>query len=822
MTSALRRRVPRPSDKDKANWLARYLTVEQQADREVFDALVSATKSIDGELLKLKGIGTKTAAVRRLQLSLTRRELRKQITGLYGDVASITKGARAKAAEAAVDATLAHESRTLARLFRTKTQRSSYGTSLRATARRNIEATVTRVLHTARPLSRNVYKARALSTGMVDKAINDALARGDSAENLAKSIHHLIDPNTPGGVSYAAKRLARTEINNAFHAQAIRDAQENPIVTHMRWHLSETHKSYPGDPCEDYALQGLFPKDAVPDKPHPNCRCFVTPEIEDDYAAWETELLRSTFEETAMEQIRQGYRDLDAMEPEPKEPSTTKASQPDGWTGPLVAKAAANASVRAVTDALWLKYSRDLMRGPFMQTVREGSRIVQTKGYRGGLSAPGKQSLLSISESLVIKNEQQMIDLGREVTARIAYAPKSTEIVFHVQALGASALERMKRLDNVSLPLTNHETTVAKAFQSFLDRPGSDEPVLFEVVKGAKVATMGDARATMGSFRILSTEQRIDPQGNKYWHTKIEQFDAREFDADTRKGERIFNHEMFTDSTSTGKPFEPAPSWNPPGKEAWEKTHDLAAQVLSGAYDAYDVGRIMQREWPNINWNGWSPLNSDRRSAIEVATYLDRMMRKYPTQTLTDIEISEKVGTAYAHVSYQPGGTSIMRFSPKYMRSYDATMSSKEHGRLTGWNTLKEGAGALTPWGGTAVHEYGHVLDATSYWAARDKLAKAIRKYYEANVRKDGAGLRKWLQGDGEKMVYKDGLGYKQFNGNAPSGYSVHKPQKSGFNEAEIIAEAFADVEFNGDKAKPVSKVVWQVVMQEREIGGRR
>lgn len=77
-----------------------------------------------------------------------------------------------------------------------------------------------------------------------------------------------------------AKRLARTEMNNAFHAQAIEDMEDRPWIDFVRWHLSGSHKPS-GDECEANARHGLFPADAVPPKPHPNCFCFITPEVPD-------------------------------------------------------------------------------------------------------------------------------------------------------------------------------------------------------------------------------------------------------------------------------------------------------------------------------------------------------------------------------------------------------------------------------------------------------------------------------------------------------------------------------------------------------------
>lgn len=266
----------------RANWLGRYMAVEKGADQEVYDALVKASKGIDDVLQGLVGNKSKTAALRRLQLALAHKAIRAQMETLFGDVGNTIRAYRSNAAVAAVDAALYDESKILSRIIPDSVQRSIFAKSLRATAQRNIESTIARVLFTQQSLSKRVYKTRALANGQVKRAVNNGLARGDSAENIAKTVRSLINPKVPGGVSYAAKRLARTEINNAFHAQSILDAQSQPWVSSMKWNLSKVHRDDPGDECEQYARQGTFPVEGVPPKPHPNCRCFVTPVLMED------------------------------------------------------------------------------------------------------------------------------------------------------------------------------------------------------------------------------------------------------------------------------------------------------------------------------------------------------------------------------------------------------------------------------------------------------------------------------------------------------------------------------------------------------------
>lgn len=278
----------------KANWLGRYLEVERRASVEINAALEEAQRDIFKQLDSL-GSDNFSTGVRRAQLNLALKAVRDTLRETFGSVGDVIRNSSGEAAVAAVDAGLFDERGVLKRLFPNAIDRAQYANSLRRTAERNIQATVTRILETQQPLSGRVWKTQALARGMVSRAVNNALARGDSAENLARQIRDLVRPDVPGGVSYAAKRLARTELNNAFHAQSIADTQDRPWINQMRWHLSKVHQDDPGDACEDYATQGLFPKEHVPGKPHPNCRCFVTPEVL-DYESFEQQLLMGHYD----------------------------------------------------------------------------------------------------------------------------------------------------------------------------------------------------------------------------------------------------------------------------------------------------------------------------------------------------------------------------------------------------------------------------------------------------------------------------------------------------------------------------------------------
>lgn len=289
----------------KANWLGRYLEVESKANLEVRAVLEQAERDITKRLAAL-GDETFSDGVRRAQLNLALKAVRENLTQTFGSVTDIIRNRQETAAVAAIDAGLFDQRGILKKLFPDVVNRRNYADSLRETATRNIQATIVRVLETQQPLSGRVWKTNALANGLVSKAVNNALARGDSAQKLAKEISGLVNPNVPGGVSYAAMRLARTEINNAFHAQSILDAQQKPWLDQMRWNLSKVHAEDPGDACELYAQIGLFNKERVPPKPHPNCRCFVTAEIP-DYQEFEDNLVLGHYNQYIDSIMGDGY-----------------------------------------------------------------------------------------------------------------------------------------------------------------------------------------------------------------------------------------------------------------------------------------------------------------------------------------------------------------------------------------------------------------------------------------------------------------------------------------------------------------------------------
>lgn len=131
------------------------------------------------------------------------------------------------------------------------------------------------------PLAERIYANGLIGVKQVARIVERELVLQRSAKEIAKQVRHLYDPNVPGGQSYAAKRLARTEINNAHHSTSIMHSKDRPWIVGMKWNLSSSHPR--PDDCDDYAKKdhyrlgpGVYKKGDTPRKPHPQCLCYLT------------------------------------------------------------------------------------------------------------------------------------------------------------------------------------------------------------------------------------------------------------------------------------------------------------------------------------------------------------------------------------------------------------------------------------------------------------------------------------------------------------------------------------------------------------------
>jgi hypothetical protein len=118
-------------------------------------------------------------------------------------------------------------------------------------------------------LSQRIYRNSQAGVMAVGTIVDRGLALQLSAREIAAQVRGYYHPSVPGGASYAAMRLARTEINNAHHDTTIRVSKERPWVKGYKWNLSGSHPR--PDICNTYADKEVFSTANVPNKPHPQC-----------------------------------------------------------------------------------------------------------------------------------------------------------------------------------------------------------------------------------------------------------------------------------------------------------------------------------------------------------------------------------------------------------------------------------------------------------------------------------------------------------------------------------------------------------------------
>jgi hypothetical protein len=258
--------------------LQRYLSVQQQTDREMAKLLLEAAQEAEAMVAALADKPGLGAVAKRAQFQATAAQLRAASRQMWVALGgSIDSGMNA-AGQAAHQA---ERARTRALFNALGGPIPQLEAALAEQARQTVNTYKARLANNI-SLSQQVYNTSLAANGALNTTINKGILLGKGWQDIAKDVRQFIDPNVPGGVSYAAKRLARTELNNAFHTTQIDQRKGDPFVTGMKWELSGSHPR--PDACNDYADSahysggdpGVFKVENVPRKPHPQCLCFLT------------------------------------------------------------------------------------------------------------------------------------------------------------------------------------------------------------------------------------------------------------------------------------------------------------------------------------------------------------------------------------------------------------------------------------------------------------------------------------------------------------------------------------------------------------------
>ena len=262
----------------RKRWLERYLTVQSKTDTKFRSALIDAAEQAFSQVIALEKKTTFSSGVKAAQLRLVMQQVQSVHNELFKKFIPLIGDGQKQSASAAVTAFSETDRDYLRAAFNAS---QSSGASVndfiegqRKQAMLGVVHTLSRIYKSDQPLSVRVYRTKNLANNWVKNQVNSAILRNASAQEIATAVRKSIRPNTPGGVSYAAMRLGRTELNNAFHATTIALSQDRPWIIGMEWNLSTTHEVSRNlanpEVCEVYAARE-WTVENVPKKPHPQC-----------------------------------------------------------------------------------------------------------------------------------------------------------------------------------------------------------------------------------------------------------------------------------------------------------------------------------------------------------------------------------------------------------------------------------------------------------------------------------------------------------------------------------------------------------------------
>lgn len=261
--------------------LTEYLKLQNVTDSQLRKLLRETMSEADQIIRSLEGKTSISANVQRAQTKLARIQV-----AMWSGIEDAIKSGMMDSAIAAAELVASFDAGYLESLGLSM---DAWERSQIATARRTVRTLISRDANNI-SLSRKVYRNSQLASGRVSAIINQQILLGRNARQIAKAVRSFINPDVPGGVSYSAFRLGRTELNNAFHRTSQDLYEETPWIQTVKWNLSGSHPK--PDICDELAKKshfkngkpGQFKPGDVPNKPHPQCLCYAEPETIDEDA----------------------------------------------------------------------------------------------------------------------------------------------------------------------------------------------------------------------------------------------------------------------------------------------------------------------------------------------------------------------------------------------------------------------------------------------------------------------------------------------------------------------------------------------------------
>jgi hypothetical protein len=229
------------------------------------------------------------------------------------------------------------------------------------------------------------------------------------------------------------------------------------------------------------------------------------------------------------------------------------------------------------------------------------------------------------------------------------------------------------------------------------------------------------------------------------------------------------------------------------GKVSDSRSYLRAVNTIERAKTPEDIGAALAgllRDRGEVR--GFTGTELDLEKTREVAKTVADLFTKYPTIT-ADIEIGEcsLSSSAAEALGYRYNGEEAyfkkeMVINRKILKAESAMDAHFEKSRANGWHHVTNDD--VTPVQYTVTHEFGHLID---YQSARSVSPYEVRK------------------------AYIDELGFANPYVQEAPHIEANTSRYAKKCREELLAEAFADVEMNGDAAFEYSKALHKTLVGE-------
>ena len=231
----------------------------------------------------------------------------------------------------------------------------------------------------------------------------------------------------------------------------------------------------------------------------------------------------------------------------------------------------------------------------------------------------------------------------------------------------------------------------------------------------------------------------------------------------------------------------------------------LAKPDWAGAQTAEEVGDLLKSKYRDLEILGFNDDHKpDIRAVREFAEAIDDMLTKYPQVTVTKVSISKPppgFRHAYAWATGRPTG-----------KGYMSTAISLNANMATDWQAYLESMQGCwddrwlfrgvpnKPVYSVMIHEFGHAMDYAGNEAAHQKTAQVLLQIWQRAA--PDADYRAWSHQ--QMSTYS---------------FSLEYGKEDTVDPWEVLAEAFADVEMNGENASETSKALHKLMLDSLNTG---